>query len=107
MVRQEAVDWLNYRLDLDAKMMRNNHFTLTDIEFFTNFIRERTGKSVYVNEITNSIRHHSESCMSWVERLINYLVYTHKIEVITENAPNFINKFMGVEEDSLKILKYK
>lgn len=94
MTKQEALDWLNYRLQLDNRMGRNNHFTMTDIFFFMDFIKHRTGKDVHISRIVNSIKLYSESCMEWVEKLINYLVYTHKIEVI-------------VGEDSFKIINYK
>jgi hypothetical protein len=108
MNRQEALDWLNYRLDLESAMKRNNHFTETDLQFFTYFIRDQTGKYIDRNDLINSIKFHSESCMRWVERLINYLIYKHSIEVVVANSGQFmIDLSSGISGDSLKVLKYK
>lgn len=107
MEKQEALNWLNYRLKIERDMGRNNHFTWTDLNFFTDFIRDRTGKEVEVMHLINSIRVHSDSCLSWVERLINHLVYTFDIQMETEKTPDLLfNMRFGLDINSLKILKY-
>lgn len=107
MERQEAIDWLNYRLKLERDMGRNNHFTWTDINFFSDFIRERTGKEVEITNLIYSIKFHSDSCLSWVERLINHLVYTLDIQIETEKVPDLLlNLKLRLNTNSLKILKY-
>lgn len=89
-------------------MGRHNHFTITDVEFFTKFIHERSGQHVHINDIVNSIQYHPESAMDWVERLINHLVVTFDIELVTEQIPDILrNMGLGIDNDSLKILNYK
>jgi|WetSurMetagenome_2_1015567.scaffolds.fasta_scaffold22196_4 hypothetical protein len=108
MTRQEALDWLNYRVILTNQMKRHNHFTITDVEFFIKFIAERSGEQVHVNAIIDSIQYHPESAMDWVERLINYLVVEFNLQTETEQIPDILtNMGLGIDNDSLKILKYK
>lgn len=108
MTRQEALDWLNHRIKLTASMGRHNHFTEVDVHFFMKFIHERSGVQVHINDVANSIRYHPESAMDWVERLINYLVVTYEIELVTEQIPDILrNMRLDIDNDSLKILNYK
>lgn len=108
MTRQEALDWLNYRVKLTDQMGRHNHFTITDVEFFMQFIQEKSGEYIHINNVINSIQYHPESAMDWVEKLINYLVLTFDIESETEQIPDILrNMGLGIDNDSLKILKYK
>lgn len=108
MIRQEALDWLNYRIELDRQMGRNSHFTMTDMEFFTNFIKQKTSTTVNINQLVNSVRFYSDNCMSWTERLINHLVDFYSIEVITGEKLNSATcVFLGLNRDSFKIINYR
>lgn len=104
MERHRALKWLNHRLELERKMHRANHYVMEDVVFFMEFIYEKTGKRLQVDDIVRSIRHYPESCSLWVNKLINYLIFTHEITVETEDFS--LKILLEGEKNIRKVINY-
>lgn len=86
MTRQEAIDYLTYRMDL-SNSRQHGTFNDRDVIFIREYINHVHGKLVGNDSIVNSIHMYpAQIFMHYFDNMLNHVILHFNIEIKTEPA---------------------